>query len=168
MTIAEDIETLKRQEEALQFDHFSDEDAWALGSLMRARAVEKGLPLVIDIRVAGRPLGRSPPSKEGRRSVAPSRPPLRLPPKLGRSSSSVNLPSLFLSSFLSAATAPLISSAEISPLPSLSSAAITGNIRMNPPGPPEPPGPPNCGLLDPRSPPRSLSRELRLERSRLP
>ena len=56
MTIAEDIETLKRQEEALRFDHMSDEDAWALGSLMRSRAAEKGLPLVIDIRVAGRPL----------------------------------------------------------------------------------------------------------------
>lgn len=56
MTIAEDIETLKRQEEALQFDHLNDGDAWALGSLMRSRAVERGLPLVIDIRVAGRPL----------------------------------------------------------------------------------------------------------------
>lgn len=56
MTIADDIEILKRQEEALRFDAFSDEDAWALGSLMRKRAVEKDLPLVIDIRVAGRPL----------------------------------------------------------------------------------------------------------------
>jgi len=56
MTIADDIEMLKRQEEALRFDAMSDEDAWRLGSLMRSRAVEKGLPLVIDIRVAGRPL----------------------------------------------------------------------------------------------------------------
>lgn len=56
MTFADDIEILKRQEEALRFDAFSDEDAWMLGSLMRERAAAKGLPLVIDIRVAGRPL----------------------------------------------------------------------------------------------------------------
>jgi uncharacterized protein (UPF0303 family) len=56
MTIADDIEILKRQEEALRFDGFSEDDAWALGSMMRQRAADKGLPLVIDIRVAGRPL----------------------------------------------------------------------------------------------------------------
>ena len=56
MTIADVIEILKRQEETLRFDAFSEEDAWALGSLMRQRAVDSGLPLVIDIRVAGRPL----------------------------------------------------------------------------------------------------------------
>ena len=56
MTIEDDIEILKRQEETLRFEALSDEDAWALGSLMRSRASEKGLPLVIDIRVAGRPL----------------------------------------------------------------------------------------------------------------
>ena len=56
MTISDDIETLKRQEEALRFDAFSEEDAWKLGSLMRERAAAKGLPLVIDIRIAGRPL----------------------------------------------------------------------------------------------------------------
>ena len=56
MTIADDIEILKRQEEALRFDSFSEDDAWALGSMMRQRAADKGLPLVIDIRIAGRPL----------------------------------------------------------------------------------------------------------------
>ena len=56
MTIAKDIEILKRQEDALRFSAFSDNDAWSLGSLMRQRAAEDGLPLVIDIRVAGRPL----------------------------------------------------------------------------------------------------------------
>jgi len=56
MTIAKDIEMLTRQEGALRFSAFSDNDAWALGSMMRQRAAEKGLPLVIDIRVAGRPL----------------------------------------------------------------------------------------------------------------
>lgn len=54
MAIADDIEILKRQEEALRFDGFTEEDAWALGSMMRERAAEKSLPLVIDIRVAGR------------------------------------------------------------------------------------------------------------------
>jgi uncharacterized protein (UPF0303 family) len=56
MTIADDIEILKRQDEALRFDGFSEDDAWALGSMMRQRAADKGLPLVIDIRIAGRPL----------------------------------------------------------------------------------------------------------------
>ncbi|MFZ2103328.1 MAG: heme-degrading domain-containing protein, partial [Oricola sp.] len=56
MTIANDIEMLKRQEEALRFDRFNEDDAWTLGSMMRARAVEEGLALVIDIQVAGRRL----------------------------------------------------------------------------------------------------------------
>lgn len=56
MSIERDIEILKRQEEVLRFDAFSEADAWRLGSLMRERAVEKALPLVIDIRIAGRPL----------------------------------------------------------------------------------------------------------------
>jgi len=56
MTIAKDIELLKLQEEVLRFSAFSDNDAWALGSLMRQRAAENGLPLVIDIRVAERAL----------------------------------------------------------------------------------------------------------------
>jgi len=56
MTIADDIETLKRQEAALRFAAFSEDDAWRLGSQMRGRAADAGLPLVIDIRVAGRRL----------------------------------------------------------------------------------------------------------------
>jgi Uncharacterized conserved protein len=56
MTIADDIEILKRQETALRFSAFSEDDAWRLGSRMRERAAEAGLPLVIDIRVAGRKL----------------------------------------------------------------------------------------------------------------
>lgn len=53
---AEDIEKLKQQEERLQFTKFDEADAWAIGSLMRGNALDKKLPLVIDIRVAGRPL----------------------------------------------------------------------------------------------------------------
>ena len=56
MGLAHDIETLKRQEEALRFNSFGERDAWTLGSLMRQRATDQQLPLVIDIRVAGRPL----------------------------------------------------------------------------------------------------------------
>lgn len=56
MTIENDIEILKRQEEVLRFDALSEDDAWTLGSLMRERAVAKSLPLVIDIRVTGRQL----------------------------------------------------------------------------------------------------------------
>jgi uncharacterized protein (UPF0303 family) len=54
--IKEDISALARQEELLQFSRFSEADAWALGSLMRQQAAKQDLPLVIDIRIAGRKL----------------------------------------------------------------------------------------------------------------
>lgn len=56
MIIARDIETLKRQEAALRFRGFSEDDAFRLGCRMRERAAAASLPLVIDIRVAGRKL----------------------------------------------------------------------------------------------------------------
>jgi uncharacterized protein (UPF0303 family) len=56
MTYARDIALLKQQEEALRFKAFNEADAWSLGSMMRQRAAEKNLPLVIDIRIAGRQL----------------------------------------------------------------------------------------------------------------
>ena len=56
MSHADDIAQIKIQEERLRFKKFDDADAWVLGSQMRAAAVAKKLPLVIDIRVAGRPL----------------------------------------------------------------------------------------------------------------
>lgn len=56
MTIESDIALIAKQEEALRFPSFSEADAWALGSLMRATAEERKLPLVIDIRIATRPL----------------------------------------------------------------------------------------------------------------
>ena len=56
MSIEQDIAQIARQEEELRFRHFGEEDAWALGSLMRQVAVERKLPFVIDIRVANRPL----------------------------------------------------------------------------------------------------------------
>jgi uncharacterized protein (UPF0303 family) len=51
MTIDTDIETLKLQEQRLQFSKFDEADAWALGSHMREQAVAKHLPLVIEIRL---------------------------------------------------------------------------------------------------------------------
>lgn len=56
MTLENDVALIARQEEALRFGAFSEDDAWALGSLMRADAVERSLPLVIDIRIGIRPL----------------------------------------------------------------------------------------------------------------
>lgn len=56
MAIADDIEILKRQEAALRFSAFSEADAWALGSAMRDKAVERELAIVIDIRACDRQL----------------------------------------------------------------------------------------------------------------
>ena len=56
MSIAEDIQKIIKQEQVLRFAHFDEDDAWKLGSQMRAAAVARKLPLVIDIRCAGRRL----------------------------------------------------------------------------------------------------------------
>ncbi|MFT3987027.1 heme-degrading domain-containing protein [Aestuariivirga sp.] len=56
MSTAEDIAQLKLQEKRLQFPHFNEADAWALGTLMQAEALARKLPIVIDIRHAGRQL----------------------------------------------------------------------------------------------------------------
>jgi uncharacterized protein (UPF0303 family) len=56
LSLESDIAQLKIQEERLRFKSFDEADAWALGNLMRERAVQKKLPLVMDIQVAGRPL----------------------------------------------------------------------------------------------------------------
>jgi uncharacterized protein (UPF0303 family) len=56
LSLESDIAQIARQEEALRFSRFNEEDAWTLGSLMRSEAVARKLPFVIDIRIAGRPL----------------------------------------------------------------------------------------------------------------
>jgi uncharacterized protein (UPF0303 family) len=56
MGVEEDLVRLKAQEERLQFQRFTEADAWMLGSLMRERAARDGLPIVIDLRCAGRML----------------------------------------------------------------------------------------------------------------
>jgi uncharacterized protein (UPF0303 family) len=56
MSIIDDITRLKRQEQALRFSSLDEDQAWKLGSAMRERALERNLPLVIDIRINLRPL----------------------------------------------------------------------------------------------------------------
>lgn len=56
MSFESDIAQIARQEEQLRFARFDEADAWALGLRMRAAAVERKLPLVIDIRIGNRPL----------------------------------------------------------------------------------------------------------------
>ncbi len=56
MSLEDDIARLKVQEEKLRFKSFTEDDAWQLGTAMRNRAVERKLPLVIDIRIGNRPL----------------------------------------------------------------------------------------------------------------
>ena len=56
MTLKNDLARLVLQEQKLRFQHFNELDAWDLGSRLRAAAVARNLPLVIDIRLSGRPL----------------------------------------------------------------------------------------------------------------
>ena len=50
------IASLEAQEEQLVFTRFSNEDAWRLGSAMVAAAIERALPVTIDIRRHGQQL----------------------------------------------------------------------------------------------------------------
>lgn len=56
MSVDADIQLLVQQENVLQFPSFSEDDAWKLGQAMRAMAVARKLPLVMDIRIGQRPL----------------------------------------------------------------------------------------------------------------
>jgi uncharacterized protein (UPF0303 family) len=44
------LEALLADEEELQLSSFTLDDAWALGSLLRSTAAERGLPIAIDVR----------------------------------------------------------------------------------------------------------------------
>ncbi len=50
MTIEEVITVLAMQEEILQFGHFTNEDAWALGNIIVAEARKRGLDTAVEIR----------------------------------------------------------------------------------------------------------------------
>ena len=56
MAVADDIETIKRQEATLVFDAFDEQAAFAIGSAIRARALKENLPVIVDIRTFDRPL----------------------------------------------------------------------------------------------------------------
>ncbi len=51
MMLEESIRILAMQEEILQFSHFTNEDAWELGSFMVAEAARNHLPVIISIRL---------------------------------------------------------------------------------------------------------------------
>jgi uncharacterized protein (UPF0303 family) len=56
VSLVEDIARLKHQEDVLRFKSFDEFDAWKLGEILRNLAVQKSLPMVIDIRIGNRPL----------------------------------------------------------------------------------------------------------------
>lgn len=58
MELLELIEKYKKQEQELQFDSFSNEDAWVLGNMFVERAKRDKLPIAIDITLAGNQLFR--------------------------------------------------------------------------------------------------------------
>lgn len=51
MTIDEVIAVLGMQEEILQFSHFTNEDAWALGNVIVAEARHRNLDIAVSIRL---------------------------------------------------------------------------------------------------------------------
>jgi len=56
MGIDADLEQIALQESELQFDSFSLETGWALGSLLRDMAVERKLGVVIDVTLFSMPV----------------------------------------------------------------------------------------------------------------
>jgi uncharacterized protein (UPF0303 family) len=56
MSLAEDIALVARQESSFVFDHFDENTAWELGSRLRQMAIDRGYPLVIDVRRFGQVL----------------------------------------------------------------------------------------------------------------
>lgn len=52
----EDLEQIALQERELAFANFDETTAWELGMSLRQIAVERGLPVVIDVRRFGQPL----------------------------------------------------------------------------------------------------------------
>ena len=53
MTITRDLERLALQEQRLQFKHFDNDTAWALGTRLRADAEARGTPVTVEIRLGG-------------------------------------------------------------------------------------------------------------------
>ena len=56
MGLSDDLERVAVQERELRLPRVDAQVAWDLGSLIRTMALERGLPLVIDVRRFGQPL----------------------------------------------------------------------------------------------------------------
>lgn len=56
MALDLDLERIATQERLLHWPHFDAESAWKLGSLLHEWAVDRKLPIVIDVRRFGQPL----------------------------------------------------------------------------------------------------------------
>jgi uncharacterized protein (UPF0303 family) len=56
VSIESDLKTIARQEEQLQFESFSAETAWQVGSLLRADALARGAAMTFEIQISGRTL----------------------------------------------------------------------------------------------------------------
>lgn len=56
MSVEQDIERIRRQEERLQFAAFDIATAWELGNRLRAAAVARNAPVAIDVQMHGHPL----------------------------------------------------------------------------------------------------------------
>lgn len=56
MSLTDDLALIARQEAALQFPRFNEENAWQLGTRLRQMAVARKHTLVIDVRRFGHPL----------------------------------------------------------------------------------------------------------------
>ncbi len=56
MSIETDLDIIAQQEQLLQFPSFSAETAWALGVRLRQAALAAGVPMTIEIQLAGRTL----------------------------------------------------------------------------------------------------------------
>lgn len=56
MSLDSDIARIALQEQRLRFDSFDEAAAWKLGEIIRDEATRRKTPVVIDIRMHGRPL----------------------------------------------------------------------------------------------------------------
>ena len=56
MSLDSDIARIALQEQRLRFDQFNEETAWDLGHVIREEATRRKTPVVIEIRLHGRPL----------------------------------------------------------------------------------------------------------------
>ena len=54
--LANHLEQVRHELKGLELEHFDEQDAWQLGTWLRDAALERGYPIVIDIRQGDAPL----------------------------------------------------------------------------------------------------------------